>query len=422
MLRCCRAATSPRSSSRSTSSARSPATRAARPVRAARCSSFNNVGGNGGGDGCCDGTTSYFPLTQAAPGAPFEPAVGAPVQGMVDWGAFTLKQPELLPPPRGQAGLGCLKCCAEPLPDGTCCCIPDGSGCPMELPPSCPNASEAAAGQLAAVAAAGNKAAATAAAAVGAGGAAPRGVELLSGTASRGLSMARTLGSEEADQVSRPGRRVLIGWTGPSPLRALGGQGSAQSLPRELSLGKDKGLRQRFVPELQALRQAHVARHGGASARDALVEAGLQAEVLAIFPRRCGDAGAACALRVLGDAASGNATTLTLVPHLGLVTVDATAQGNQAVRAGPLPPPDDAAAAGGWAVHMIIDHCLLEVIVANTTALVVYAAPASTASQVSLVGVGEADAGAELHVWKLASANNDANAQQEDVRPPVEGS
>ena len=165
-----------------------------------------------------------------------------------------------------------------------------------------------------------------------------------------------------------------------------------------------------------------MARRGGASARDAPVEAGLQAEVLAIFPRRCGDAGAACALRVLGDAASGNATTLTLAPHLGLVTVDATAQGNQAVRAGPLPPPDDAAAAGGWAVHMIIDHCLLEVIVANTTALVVYAAPAPTASQVSLVGVGEADAGAELHVWKLASANNDANAQQEEVLPPIEGS
>ena len=29
--------------------------------------------------------------------------------------------------------------------------------------------------------------------------------------------MARTLGGEEADQVTKPGRRVLIGWTGPAP-------------------------------------------------------------------------------------------------------------------------------------------------------------------------------------------------------------
>jgi hypothetical protein len=45
--------------------------------------------------------------------------------------------------PTSQAGahgpsataLGCLKCCEEPLPDGTCCCLVEG--CPP-LPPSCP--------------------------------------------------------------------------------------------------------------------------------------------------------------------------------------------------------------------------------------------------------------------------------------------
>ena len=37
---------------------------------------------------------------------------------------------------RRQAELGCLKCCAEPLPDGTCCCVVPG--CPTALPPSCP--------------------------------------------------------------------------------------------------------------------------------------------------------------------------------------------------------------------------------------------------------------------------------------------
>jgi len=48
---------------------------------------LNNVGGNGGGEGCCSGTTSYFPLSQSAPGAVFEQV--AP-QGMVDWGSFLI--------------------------------------------------------------------------------------------------------------------------------------------------------------------------------------------------------------------------------------------------------------------------------------------------------------------------------------------
>lgn len=38
--------------------------------------------------------------------------------------------------PRGVAG--CLTCCVEPLPDGTCCCVrPPSDHCPP-LPPSCP--------------------------------------------------------------------------------------------------------------------------------------------------------------------------------------------------------------------------------------------------------------------------------------------
>lgn len=58
------------------------------------------------------------------------------------------------------------------------------------------------------------------------------GIAMLTGTGSRGLSMARTLGTEEADQVTKPGRRVLIGWTGGA--EHWGGHGSAQSLPRDL--------------------------------------------------------------------------------------------------------------------------------------------------------------------------------------------
>ena len=55
---------------------------------------LNNVGGNGGGEGCCSGTTSYFPLTQSAPGAVFEQA--GP-QGMVDWGSFLIVRDNAAP-------------------------------------------------------------------------------------------------------------------------------------------------------------------------------------------------------------------------------------------------------------------------------------------------------------------------------------
>ena len=106
-----------------------------------------------------------------------------------------------------------------------------------------------------------------------------KGLDLLGGSLSRGLSMARTLGSEDANQVAKPGRRVLIGWTGPADGPSFRGQGSAQGLPRELSLGSDKALLQRFVPELKALRtNAH------SSAVGVSYDAGLQTEVYATFP------------------------------------------------------------------------------------------------------------------------------------------
>eukprot|EP00937_MAST-01D_sp_MAST-1D-sp2_P000575 g575.t1 len=197
---------------------------------------LNNVGGNGGGEGCCSGTTSYFPVTQAA-GQPMK-QVGP--QSMLDWGAFVLSDES------------------------------------------------------------------------------KTGLDALIGTGSRGLSMARTLGSEEADQVTKPGRRVLIGWTGPSPLAALGGQGSAQSLARDLSAGADgKTLLQAFAPELQALRDERLA----PASPGAAVSAGLQAEVLARFDGNKGGS-----LSVMGD--DEGATVITLDTARQLVIVNATSQGN----------------------------------------------------------------------------------------------
>lgn len=289
---------------------------------------FNNVGGNGGGDGCCDGTTSFFTVTHA-PGQPF---VEVLPQGMVDWGAFKLLQA----PPAGAHGL-----------------------------------------------------------------------DLLDGTASRGFSMARTLGTEEADQVSKPGRRVMIGWTGPG-LAAVSGQGSAQSLPRDLSLGPDRSLRQAFVAELQMLRDTHFSVSPGT-----WVNGTLQAEILAKFSYSLETVSIEdFGVSVLGERGGNHtATHIALSPSRGLVTVDATAQGNLDIRAGPLPP---ATADGFWIVHAVVDHGILEVIVNNITALVVYVVPPTPeAVRVQLFGPGAY--WSSLDVWTLSSAHPEqAFARQAD--------
>ena len=225
------------------------------------------------------------------------------------------------------------------------------------------------------------------------------GVDLLEDAGSRGFSMARTLGSEEADQVSMPGRRVLIGWTGPADGEAFDGQGSAQSLPRDLSLASDKSLLQKFVPELQSLRLEHQSSNTSGE----VLETSLQVEVQATFPgAACGAAKALCGVKVLDDGE--NATLIQLWPSKGLVLVDATSQGNTRIRAGPLPAltqdSDD------WEVHAIVDHSLVEVIVNGRTAFIVYAAPGLEATGVSLSGVEDA-AGAKLDAWTLDSAHND---------------
>lgn len=278
---------------------------------------LNNVEGNGGGEGCCDGTTSYFPVTQKSPGAPFEQT--GP-QGMIDWGTF-----------RFASG-------SEPI------------------------------------------------------GPSRKGIDLLTGSASRGLSMARTLGSEEADQVTKPGRRVLIGWTGPADTAAFNG-GSAQSLPRDLSLDPAQPSRvlQQFVPELQMLRETHSS--AGANIR---LGVGLQAEFLASFPKSCGNPGMTCGLSVLGSA-NGTATTISLSADQALVVVNGTQQGNRDPRAGPLP----AAGESGWNMHVYVDHSIIEVIVNNDTALVVYVNPADTTGNAFVFG----DSGARLDAWPLKPAN-----------------
>ena len=225
---------------------------------------------------------------------------------------------------------------------------------------------------------------------------APPGVSLLDGTGSRGLSMARTLGSEEPDQVSQPGRRVLIGWTGPGDAAVFNRVGSAQSLPRDLSLAPDRSLLQAFVPELKALRGSELSASGKAAWFPLF--AGLQAEVHATLPTSCAAAGAECGVSILGD--GDKETKVVLSTELGLVLVDATGQGNTAIRGGPMPA---ASASGGWDVHLYVDHSIIEIIVSNATAFVVYANPTEGAGRVAMIGAPEDPSGARLTAWTLKS-------------------
>ena len=212
--------------------------------------------------------------------------------------------------------------------------------------------------------------------------------------------MARTLGSEEQDQVTKPGRRVLIGWAGPAdPLVALETQrgGNAQSLPRDLSLAKDKSLRQRFVPELQMLRQKHSPRNS------ASVQVGLQAEVFATLPPGCGGPSSegqleaqACGFRL------GSFGELSMDQPRGLVVLNLSAGNNSRVRAGPIPP----ASAAGYEVHMYIDHSILELIINNITAFVAYwSPPAETTTSLEVALVGQAAGHGAIEGWVLATAN-----------------
>merc|ERR1712070_796143 len=132
------------------------------------------------------------------------------------------------------------------------------------------------------------------------------------------------------------------------------------------------------------------------------VNATLQAEVYASFGPRTSSS-QDFGLTVLGDGkGQGNHVAITLSPRTGLVSVDGTAQGNSDIRAGPLPP---ASSSGGWNVHAIIDHCLLELIVNNITALTVYLNPPADAGHIELFSGGSADVEDTFDAWILETAN-----------------
>lgn len=206
------------------------------------------------------------------------------------------------------------------------------------------------------------------------------GVAGLTGTASRGFSMARTLGSDP-NQVNTLGRRVIIGWVGNTP--------ASQSLPRDLSFSDEGALLQQFVEELQMLRipsshvEAELASHEDRSGDEVIVSEGQQLEVFAVLRSSLTSRGAQAAVlpgvRVLASADGSDPGVL--------ITVDREHEFvNVGDRSGPYYPlavPDT-----DW-MHIYVDHSIVEVIVNNQTAITYMAAPKSAGSnQVRIVGCG----------------------------------
>ena len=235
-------------------------------------------------------------------------------------------------------------------------------------------------------------------------------LDLLVGTQSRGLSMARTLGSEESDQVTKPGRRVLIGWTGPAPsetFNASSSVGSSQSLPRDLFVDPSTSkLVQKFVPELQMLRTstepiANI--EGGNNLVSKNVPMGIDAiEVVSTFPRAC--VAGHCGIEVLASRntfGSGEALRISFNSKLGLIIVNGTTMRNSFVRAAPLPLPLSSSIA--FELHAIVDHSIVELIVNGDIAFVIYVAPYSENTLGNVRSFG--NRGVVSNIWKLKEAN-----------------
>lgn len=215
-------------------------------------------------------------------------------------------------------------------------------------------------------------------------------------------SMARTL-STDPNQVTRPGRRVMLGWLQDNRLNA-----ASMSLPRDLSLGPDGGLRQAFVPELQQQRMPPVPVARAAAAAGDVIARGLLLEIYACFNiSSTAPPPAPFGLRVLGCADGiQHADILVDAPRQHAKIDRSTTDGD--VRAGPLPALSGVGG-GEMCVHAYVDHSLVTVIFNNVTAVTAYVhAPSDACDLVSVVGL-DPDAGSDLvslSVWPLQPANN----------------
>lgn len=163
--------------------------------------------------------------------------------------------------------------------------------------------------------------------------------------------------------------RINNGWNqggAKTPTGAL--PNNTLSLPRELSVTASGQLRQRFVPELQKLRQkhTHVAAQslpsgGVAAAKFVDGAAGLQLEILATFKLPVKGFSHKFGLLVLAAADKSECTAITFDPHREHVLLDRTQSGapiDADIRGGPWPQP----IGPEISVHVYVDHAVVELI------------------------------------------------------------
>jgi len=243
------------------------------------------------------------------------------------------------------------------------------------------------------------------------------------------LTMARTLGSSDANQVAVPGRRILIGSIGHPAA------GASQSLPRDLSLSPSRELLQRFVPELQALRMAGSYRHLAsryasrqppmfAASRELASSSSMQFEIWGRFSLDCAKlpqasfgidvycaAGTCTRLQIECTTASESAAIAVPARASCTVGVNTTAQfdpdHNRSVASGPLLPLLPSAGAYEIVVHAIVDHAIIEVVFNNRTAIGgMYTKPPEATTYATRVF---GDVEAEVDYWELEAPSSIAS-------------
>ena len=136
-------------------------------------------------------------------------------------------------------------------------------------------------------------------------------------------------------------------------------------------------------------------------------------ELIVSFPAECAHAPQGpndpmCGFEVLGDGHEWSvgrpSLSFTLDTARNLLILNGTTLGNPDVRAGPIPPSADPSESDfAWTVHMIVDHSIVEVIVNDEIAFVLYVAPAKgTEGNVRVYGRD----GARADIWQLNDAHN----------------
>merc|ERR1712127_442764 len=108
-----------------------------------------------------------------------------------------------------------------------------------------------------------------------------------------------------------------------------------------------------------------------------------------------------CGFDVLTNQDGTEQLSVVIDNHRQLILVNGTTMGNSEVRAGPIPPAlSDPTQA--YQIHAIVDHCIIELIVNNDTAFVVYMTPSDKDTHGGVQVYGHD--GTYMEVWTLNDA------------------